>query len=186
MRTWPFSYKLMWIVWGSFSLLYRNLLSTTKLDSRFFSSHVNEKSPSPVNSSSLNLNILSSVFLLCLGSDTVNLQEREREREVHVTRWERRQAGVARIQVTQNMWQGGSVLWEVVRWMTEVWILVANGGIHLLKSVISSSFVRLCAFSLFGLGVWISCSQFVLRIKSAFIPDYPDLVVTQNPPHCVR
>lgn len=59
---------------------------------------------------------LSSVSLLCLGSDTVNVfgvlvcsmrrrqeKAKESERDAHVIRWEREQGTVARSQVTQNM-----------------------------------------------------------------------------------
>lgn len=73
---------------------------------------------SPVNCSSLYLNILSSVFSLCLGSDMVNLllvcsvcaMRRKRQIEADVPHRENMQGGVARSQVTQNMWQGVSAV----------------------------------------------------------------------------
>lgn len=94
-------------------------------------------------------------------------------------------------------WQGarwlrtcdrGSVRWEVARWMTEVWILVANGGIHLhqtlsLKYVISSSPTLRWAACLQPLSPVLKYSTVCLHLgwNLDFVPKH--LVVKQKLPH---
>ena len=54
-------------------------------------------------------------------------REREGKRGSHNTQMERCKE---RNPLSHNMWQSGSALWEVMRWMTEVWIFLTNGGLN--------------------------------------------------------
>lgn len=68
------------------------------------------------------------------------LWERERERlTYHAERTSREEWRGAR---WLRACDRGSVRWEVVRWMTEVWILVANGGIHLHRALFLKHAIR--------------------------------------------
>lgn len=100
--------------------------------------------------------MIQLIYYLCFG--LLN-EERAGGRDAHVTRRQNEQGGVARSQVTQNMWQGVSVVgggemndW----WMTEVWIFVANESIHLHQPC-----VRLRCFSL-----WARCVNSPVEIST--------------------
>lgn len=76
MHAWPFSYKLMWLEEQAHCSTKTYSPSQSWTHASFRPTWMKKADLwglSPVNSSSLYLNILSSVFLLCLGSDTVNL-----------------------------------------------------------------------------------------------------------------